>query len=190
MKKLLLLLLLSLSLIGSANSELRSCYGSNTSMYDNFYGKTTFKRNHPNWPGATYVGEWKNGKPDGKGTATFPTGEKYVGELKDGKAHGRGVFTEPNLKSRWIDGIPTAIKYDGEWLNDQRSGRGIGTWADGSRWEGQWKNDAAQGEGTMFHSNGSKYISLRVFSSILELIECLSYSVSFPTKCFKQAATS
>lgn len=158
MKKIPLIIFLIIGLVGSANSQLPSCYGSNTSNYNNCYGKTTFNRYHPNWPGATYIGEWKNGKPDGKGTATFPSGEKYVGDLKDGKSHGRGVFTEPNIKSRWINGNPPAIKYDGEWINDKRHGRGTGIWADGSRWEGQWKNDAAQGEGTLFHSNGSKYV--------------------------------
>ena len=41
-----------------------------------------------------YVGEWQNGKPNGKGTFTFANGAKYVGEYKDGKQHGQGTYID------------------------------------------------------------------------------------------------
>ena len=44
-----------------------------------------------------YVGEIKNGKPNGHGTLTKPEGSIYVGEFKDGKYHGQGTFN-------WYDG--------------------------------------------------------------------------------------
>jgi hypothetical protein len=56
--------------------------------------------------GDTYVGEWKNGRPNGEGTYTFADGTKYVGKWKDGKAHGQGTETSPN-----------GDKYVGEWKN-------------------------------------------------------------------------
>ena len=37
--------------------------------------------------------------------------------------------------------------------------------------------------------NQTEEISLKVFSSMFELTRCLSNSVSFPAKCFRQAAT-
>ena len=41
--------------------------------------------------GATYTGEWKDGKRHGQGTATFDNGRAtYTGEFKDGKWHGQG----------------------------------------------------------------------------------------------------
>ena len=46
--------------------------------------------------GWTYVGEIKNGKPNGQGTYTNPDGRKYVGEFKNGKWDGQGTFTFPN----------------------------------------------------------------------------------------------
>ena len=41
----------------------------------------------------TYLGDIQNGKPNGKGTYTCPSGDKYVGEFKDGEYHGQGTFT-------------------------------------------------------------------------------------------------
>jgi len=43
-----------------------------------------------------YIGEIKNGKPNGTGTITSPDGKKYEGEFKDGKEHGQGILTIPD----------------------------------------------------------------------------------------------
>ena len=43
-----------------------------------------------------YVGEKKNGVPNGQGTFTFPDGTKYVGEWKDGLPNGQGTETFPD----------------------------------------------------------------------------------------------
>ena len=53
-----------------------------------------------------YVGEFKDGKPNGQGTLTTPDGRKYVGEWKNGKEHGHGTFI-----------FPDGTKYVGEWKN-------------------------------------------------------------------------
>ena len=58
--------------------------------------------------GSKYVGEFKDGKPNGQGTSTNPTGQKYVGERKDGKKNGKGTFT-----------LPDGRKYVGEWKEDK-----------------------------------------------------------------------
>ena len=44
----------------------------------------------------TYVGEWQNGKPNGKGTFTYTNGNKYVGEYKNYKRNGQGTYTFAN----------------------------------------------------------------------------------------------
>ena len=41
--------------------------------------------------GSKYVGEFKEGLPNGRGTLTSPDGRKYVGEFKDRKKHGQGT---------------------------------------------------------------------------------------------------
>ena len=40
----------------------------------------------------TYVGEWRDGLPNGQGTITFANGNKFVGEWRDDKMHGQGTF--------------------------------------------------------------------------------------------------
>lgn len=43
--------------------------------------------------GATYIGDWADGQPNGQGTMTSPAGAVYVGEFQDGKPNGHGVST-------------------------------------------------------------------------------------------------
>jgi hypothetical protein len=50
-------------------------------------------RNGNNKNDRKYVGDIRNGKPNGQGTYTYPSGDKYVGEFKDGEYHGQGTFT-------------------------------------------------------------------------------------------------
>jgi hypothetical protein len=56
-----------------------NCQGSNTSSIGN-----------------KYVGEFKDGRPNGQGTLTLANGDKYVGEFKNGKGNGQGTFTAAN----------------------------------------------------------------------------------------------
>ena len=43
--------------------------------------------------GREYVGEFKNGKYNGRGTLTWFSEDKYVGKFKDGLQNGQGTFT-------------------------------------------------------------------------------------------------
>ena len=43
-----------------------------------------------------YVGEVRNGFPNGGGTYTWPDGRKYIGSFKDDKRNGQGTYTWPN----------------------------------------------------------------------------------------------
>jgi len=60
-----------------------------------------------------YVGGFKNGKFDGKGTLKNPDDEIYVGEFKDGKYYGKG-------KLEYYNGN----MYEGEWEEGLRHGYG------------------------------------------------------------------
>jgi len=46
--------------------------------------------------GNKYVGEFRDGKPDGQGTYTHANGSKYTGELRDGKSNGQGTYNYVN----------------------------------------------------------------------------------------------
>ena len=49
--------------------------------------------------------------------------------------------------------------YYGEWNegSNQRHGRGIQYWLDGSKYEGYWKNDKANVKGKLIHADGDIY---------------------------------
>ena len=83
-----------------------------------------------------YVGEIKNGKPNGHGTLTKPEGSKYVGEFKDGKYHGQGTLTLTN-----------GTRYEGEWKDGFVNGQGTFTWSDGRKYLGEYKDGKEHGQG-------------------------------------------
>ena len=77
-----------------------------------------------------YVGEIKNGKPNGHGTLTKPEGSKYVGEFKDGKYHGQGTLTLTN-----------GTRYEGEWKDGFVNGQGTYTFRSGIKGVGEFRKD-------------------------------------------------
>jgi len=94
-----------------------------------------------------YVGDIKNGKPNGQGTETSPEGETYEGEWKDGKKEGKGKFIQ-------VDGS----KYVGEWINGERNGYGTLTSSNGTKYVGKWKDGKKNGQGIFTSSAGSRYV--------------------------------
>lgn len=81
--------------------------------------------------GGKYEGEFKNGKPHGKGTLTLPNGYRYDGEFRQGKKNGQGTAVFSSGK-----------KYVGHFKNGKASGQGVlydkngavlkkGTWVNG-----------------------------------------------------------
>ncbi len=77
-----------------------------------------------------YVGEYANGKMNGKGKYNYADGSTYVGEWKDNKVNGQGVYTAAN-----------GDKYVGELKDGMYDGQGIFTYAKGGKQEGIWKNN-------------------------------------------------
>ena len=59
--------------------------------------------------GDKYIGEFKDGSPNGKGTLIFKNGDIYKGDYKDGKMHGDGSIITS-------DGVTIILK-DGEIIN-------------------------------------------------------------------------
>ena len=106
----------------SGQSRLPAC--PETGYLDNCFGTFT-------GGGHKYVGEFKDGKPNGQGTSTYASGHKYVGEHKDSKITGQGGLTYANGE-----------KYVGEFEDGKRNGQGTSFRADGSvASAGIWAND-------------------------------------------------
>ena len=76
-----------------------------------------------------YMGEIKNGKPNGRGIKLKPYAGKYFCEWKNGKEHGQGTETSPDGNS-----------YEGEWKDGKQNGQGKWTLPNGSQYVGEWKN--------------------------------------------------
>ena len=76
-----------------------------------------------------YIGEWKEGKMDGKGKLMYSDGTYYEGEFTSGKKNGQGKYVWEINKY-----------YIGQWKNDKPHGKGVyhkygketnGFWFDG-----------------------------------------------------------
>ncbi|MHB8909551.1 MAG: MORN repeat-containing protein [Syntrophales bacterium] len=114
---------------------------------------------------------------NGKGTMIYPekSGMKYVGQFKNGKKEGKGTVTFSDAtKSKGQK------QYEGGWKEDMPSGKGTLTFFDGRKFVGEWKVETIvtqdsveyQGEmkpasfrryvlsaqGTMFYPNGKKEV--------------------------------
>jgi hypothetical protein len=117
--------------------------------YGSYYDKSEDSR---------FIGEWENGKPNGKGKAMWGKKSKfpnryYEGEWKDGLMHGFGT------KFWGIAEVEeyTNNKYIGQWKNNKQDGIGKYEWADGSYYEGPWKDGDQHGEGIYVFANGEVF---------------------------------
>jgi hypothetical protein len=122
-------------------NKLNACPEAQNFMnYDNCWGAISSGGNK-------YVGEWKDGKPHGQGTLTYPNGNKYVGELKDGKYHGQGTVTTKDGQ-----------KYVGELKEGSYHGQGNFTFANGDKYVGEFKNHNLEGRGKITYADGRIYV--------------------------------
>jgi len=120
--------------------------------------------------GTKYVGEYKDDKMHGQGTATYPNGSKYVGGWKDNKYHGQGTFAFSNgekyvgeFNNGGASGQGTltlrdTYKYEGGFNKGVQDGQGTLTYPDGKTLETEWKNGGSDGQGTLTYPDGSKYV--------------------------------
>jgi hypothetical protein len=96
----------------------------------------------------TFTGTWKNGAPfEGDAFFTYSSGDYYKGRIENFMMNGKGKYTQKDNK--WT--------YDGEWLNDKRSGKGEIKNIDKTQYIGDWLNDKRNGKGKSEYPDGSIY---------------------------------
>lgn len=97
-----------------------------------------------NVDGSEYVGQWKDGFPDGHGEWKAPDGdcESYVGEWKAGKRHGFGIHKFANGDS-----------YEGDWAFGKFQDRGKYTYANGDTFCGIWEKGIKK-DGSFYYTDG------------------------------------
>ncbi len=107
--------------VAIGESGLPSCQAGEMALWTNCQGASTY----PN--GGSYVGEFRDGKPNGLGTLTYRHLGEYIGEFRDGWPSGRGAYAYPDGR-----------RYVGEWRNGDFNGRGVRTYPDGRKEDGEW----------------------------------------------------
>jgi len=94
----------------------------------------------------TYIGEVKNGKPNGMGIAKYSSGnvKRYVGSFVNGMYSGRGTML-------FADGEFLT----GTWSNNKINSKGANLTNDGTFYVGDFKNGVKSGHGTMIYKNNA-----------------------------------
>ncbi len=92
----------------------------------------------------TYVGDVKDGKPNGWGTQYWSTGQITRGQFKDGALYGAGEITQAEGSHKV-----------GTYENSKLEGAGLALLSDGRVYKGQYSGDQAQGMGAVYRADGS-----------------------------------
>ena len=92
-----------------------------------------------------FEGDYKDGRPHGRGVVVFANGGRYEGDFKDGKPHGRGVLE-----------VASGRRYEGDFRAGLMHGRGVVVFANGLRYEGDFKDNEPHGSGVIVFANGDK----------------------------------
>src|ERR1035437_3178195 len=145
-----------------------NCQGTNIPISGTTY-VGEFKGGKPNGRGTyisgwdKYIGEVRNGRFNGQGTRTYSNGNVYVGEFKDGKSNGQGTHMFANGE-----------KYVGHFKDGKQNGQGTATSADGDVSVGIWADGklvkaASNQEAVQMEQRGSVYVVPGRFNDIITL---------------------
>ena len=70
--------------------------------------------------------------PNGEGLAVYPNGDEYVGKIQDSERVGYGTYTWKAAEEGHSGG-----KYEGEYKNNKKDGKGKMTFPDTGCYDGQ-----------------------------------------------------
>lgn len=111
---------------------------------------------------AEYVGEWRDGKRSGFGVFHDSLGQRFEGDFANSKRHGRGRQTkladarDEDYQVRHANSgqaesshskHPGVDVYEGDWVENAMTGRGVMRFANGDVFFGGWLDDEKHGTG-------------------------------------------
>ncbi len=76
---------------------------------------------------------------------TFADGAIYRGAMRGSSLHGKGEY------------VSKSFKYEGEFSDGLKQGRGVYAWDNGDRYDGKFTNDRPDGNGKYHFANGDSY---------------------------------
>ncbi len=97
-------------------------------------------------------GNFVNNQLDGQGESKFPHkggSIQYIGSWKAGRYHGQGLYISSETGT-----------YEGEFVDNKRSGLGQLNYINGNIYKGNWALDKKHGLGQMIYANGDHYEGL------------------------------
>jgi hypothetical protein len=161
-------LLVCLPRVADAASDNSGHWASDPLTHCTLFDATLRAGDTVNW-----IGECRNGRGEGPGTASFFNGgrefESFTGNFSGGVAQdghvtvrwGDGWSYEGNMVGGQFDGQGLLIndkkdRFEGAWKAGRLNGAGSVTRANGDRYEGEWKDDLPNGHGTLIRADGSR----------------------------------
>ncbi len=120
----------------------------------------------------TLKSSWKDGEPmNGYGYKDYAGGDRYMGYYKNGYRDGKGTYKFGNeltfLTCNWIEGKradgyaewtwKSGTTYKGNIVNGKYDGKGIMTYSDGKKFEGTWKEDKPYTGKGIYYIAGNSY---------------------------------
>ncbi|KAJ3350835.1 hypothetical protein GGF32_004627 [Allomyces javanicus] len=100
--------------------------------------------------GAVYTGQWHEGERHGRGTMVWPDlGQEYDGEWHHGLMHGRGIYLWHRVRQPGETPSEQYYHarnwYEGDFVDNQRHGKGVFQYADGSIYVGDFAGNQKHG---------------------------------------------
>ena len=96
--------------------------------------------------GRVYIGEEKDGLPNGMGKMIYADGDIYEGSYVNGKKEGKGTYFYADKSV-----------YEGEYVNGREEGKGKHTYVNGNVYEGDYVNGKREGVGKLIFYSGAVY---------------------------------
>ena len=165
------LLICTFQIQAQTQVKLPECKGFSEKNWSGCIGKGFIFR--PGEAGAEYLGEYKEGKQSGLGTALFKSGRKYVGEFYEGAFHGEGTLFNANgivlstgiwswnafqgegrkernnIEESILSSLPKCL---GNGVYDNCYG--VETYGSGNRYIGEFKDGNYHGKGVLLSLKG------------------------------------